>query len=144
MKKYLTLSVILTFVLIVGSSCKKESAPVDARDKFVGTWKGTVTLKIPSLSIDQSESTTQAISKSSSTQNQIVFDGSAKASVNGNGYTYNEWTETVTDPSVGTIIFIFNGTGSISGSVITESGTVKTTILGTTYSGTWSSILNKQ
>lgn len=144
MKKYLTLSVILTFILIVGSSCKKESAPVDARDKFVGTWKGTFTLKIPGLSIDQSESATQVISKSSSTQNQILFDGSTKASVNGNGYTYIEWTETVTNPNVGSIIFIFNGTGSISGSVITESGTVKTTILGITYSGTWSSILNKQ
>ena len=136
---------LLFLLLVLGvtfSSCKKDTPVVtDNRDKFVGTWNGTININIPDLLINSSENISEDYTKSSSNSNQIVIDASQTANVNGNSYTYNEFTETIDDPTYGTIVFIFNGTGTINGSNIIESGTVSTVIQGQTYNGTWSSNL---
>lgn len=140
---------LLALLLIVGvvfSSCKKEDpvTPTDARDKFVGTWNGTQTIVISGLGINSSDAVSETHAKSSTNANQIIIDGSLIANVNGNSYTYNQFTETITDPTLGTVVFIFNGTGTINGTNIVETGTVSTIVQGQSYNGTWSTNLVKQ
>ena len=134
-------------LLVLGvafSSCKKDTPVVDVRDKFVGTWNGTQNITIPDLSINSSDFYSEVYSKSTSNTNQIIINSDQTASVNGNSYTYNQFTETTTDPTYGTIVFIFNGIGTINGTNIIESGTVSTIIQGQSYNGTWSGNLVKQ
>ena len=141
---------LLSLLLIIGvvfSSCKKDDpvVPTDPRDKFVGTWSGTYSVVIPGLGINYSDIATVAYTKSSTNANQIIIDTDQTANVNGNSYTYNQFTETQNDPTLGTVVFIFNGVGSINGTTnITESGTVSTIIQGQTYNGTWSGNMVKQ
>jgi hypothetical protein len=65
------------------------------------------------------------------------------AVVNGNSYKYDEYTVSTAIGDI-TISMKFNGTGNLSGNVISESGTVNYTLAGVSYPGTWSSTLNKQ
>lgn len=142
----------LFLMLFLGSallfSCKKDSpaatVATDQRDKFVGTWKGNQTINIPDLNVNNTDLVNEVFSKSSSSQNQIIIDGTQTANVNNNSYTYNEFTQVVNDPSLGDIVIIVNGTGTANGSNITESGVLYTVIQGVTYNGTWSSNLVKQ
>lgn len=142
----------LFLMLFVGSallfSCKKDSptttTATDARDKFVGTWSGNQTVVIPDLSINSTDLVSELITKSSSSQNQIIIDGTQTANVNSNSYTYNQFTEVINDPNVGDIVLIINGTGTVNGSNIIESGVLYTIVQGVTYNGTWSSNLVKQ
>jgi len=145
-KNKATLVTLLFLSIMVLSSCEKE--PTDERDKFVGTWKGTENLTIPSLSLSLSDQVTYIILKSDSDTKQIIFldEGAASdmtANVNGNAYTYDEYTETGTYEGE-TVSLKLNGGGSINGNVITELGTLIFYILGEEYPGTWSSTLNKQ
>lgn len=143
MKK--NLFALLLLVGVVLSSCSKDTPAVtDARDKFVGTWSGTQRIIIPDLGLDNSDNVSEVHTKSTSNSNQIIIDGSQTANVNGNSYTYNQFTVTENDPTLGTIMLIFNGNGTINGSNIIESGTLSTVIQGQTYNGTWSSNLVKQ
>ena len=139
------ISILLILGVILFSSCKKDTpAATDARDKFVGTWSGTQRIVIPGLGIDNSSTVSEPYTKSTTNSNQIIIDGTETANVNGNSYTYNEFTITDTDPTLGTIVMIVNGTGTINGSNIVESGTLSTVIQGQTYNGTWSGNLVKQ
>ena len=139
---------LLSLLLVLGvlfTSCKKDSPAVtDNRDKFVGTWNGTQRIVIPDLAVDYSQNISGEDISLSSSSNQIVIDFSKTAIVNGNSYTYNQFTETTTDPTYGDIIIIFNGTGTINGSNIVEGGTCNTIIQGQTFNGTWSGNLVKQ
>jgi hypothetical protein len=135
---------IQAFLLITLISCSKEDT--DDRDKFIGTWKGTVTMIVPGMSINSSSASTQVVSKGTTNPNQIVFteEGeSTTANVNGNGYTYDDYTQTGTIQGE-TVSIKITGNGSINGNVITESGTIKIYVLGQEFPGTWSSTLNKQ
>ena len=144
MKKILTATLLFAGILFI-SSCKKDTpAATDARDKFVGTWAGTQRILIPGLGVDYSDNVSEPFTKSSSNSNQIIIDGTQTANVNGNSYTYDQFTITDTDPTLGTIVMIVNGTGTINGSNIIESGTLSTVIQGQTYNGTWSGNLVKQ
>jgi hypothetical protein len=129
-------------VALIFTSCKKEDA-VDPRDKFVGNWSGNFNFSIPELSINESTTWDSPISKSGSNSNQIIVDGNS-ANVNGNSYTYNQFTISEDIPNLGVVVFLFNGIGTLNGSNLNESGTVSTVIQGTTYSGTWSTNLVKQ
>lgn len=145
MKKNSLILMLLAAVMMT-SSCKKEKV-VDARDQFVGSWSGNGNFTIPDLQINYSDVSAQTITKNSSNSNQInISDASEShvASVNGNSYTYSEYTATVEDPTLGTMVWIINGIGTINGSNILESGTVRTVIQGSTYYGTWTSNMVKQ
>ena len=140
----------LLFSLAVASlifvSCKKEDAPstpVDARDKFVGTWIGSYRTQIPTLSVDETSNDTTLITKSTTNSNQILVD-SLPANVSGNSYTYVQYSETFEDPTVGTVVYTLNGNGTLSGSNLVETGTLNFLVQGTSYPGTWSSNLVKQ
>lgn len=138
----LFISALLLITLI--SSCKKEET--DDRDKFIGTWKGTVSMTVSGFDINSSDASTQIITKGSVNPNQIIFTEAGEtvtANVNGNGYTYDEYTQTGTIEGT-TVSVKVTGNGSINGNVITESGTIKVYLLGQEYPGSWSSILNKQ
>jgi hypothetical protein len=133
-----------SFLLITLISCSKEET--DDRDKFVGNWKGTVTMIVPGMSINSSDASIQVVSKGTANPKQIIFSEageSTTANVNGNGYTYDESIQTGTIEGE-TVSIKVNGTGSINGNVITESGTIKIYVLGQEFSGSWSSTLNKQ
>lgn len=147
--KTIRLLAILWLLTHAFTQCKKDDASgSDQRDKFVGTWKGTSTMVIPDLMLNQSESVTYNISKSTVNSNQIIITspGSSeqlKANVNGNVYTYDDFTYTETDQGM-TVVITFKGGGSINGNLINEQGTLKLSVNGMTYNGTWSSTLNKQ
>lgn len=145
-KLKVTLFTLLFFVIMVLSFCEKE--PADERDKFVGTWKGTFNVTIPDISVNVSDPVTYTISKDSGNPKQIFFDEAGSilgmtATVNGNAYTYDEYTEITTIEGI-TYSLRFNGGGSINGNVITELGIFRIYVLGEEYPGTWSSTLNKQ
>jgi hypothetical protein len=131
-------------LLITLISCKKDDT--DDRDKFVGTWKGTGNITVSGMGINISDATTQVITKGTSNPDQIIFTESGvstTANVNGNAYTYDDYTQTETIEGE-TVSIKFTGQGSINGNVITETGTIKIYMLGQEFPGTWSSTLNKQ
>jgi len=153
MKKFNFLFGAMLLLAIVGS-CKKDEA-VDERDKFVGTWKGTTTTSVPDLSINDTKPITLTISKNKINPKQLdITDGedSYTAIVNGNTYTYNDftWTGTIEledeegNPYTVTASYKMTGTGSINGSSITESGTIRLFVVGEEYPGAWSRTLVKQ
>ena len=141
----------LFLMLFVGSallfSCKKDSpastTATDPRDKFVGTWSGNVRIQFPSLTYDETSNDSHVITKSTLNSNQIIIDGET-ANVNGNSYTYVEFTQTEQDATYGTIVETYNGVGTLNGSNLIESGTVVGVVQGVSVNGTWSSNLVKQ
>jgi hypothetical protein len=138
----LFISAFLLITLI--TSCKKEET--DDRDKFIGTWKGTVNMTVSGLGINSSDPSTQIITKGTVNPKQIIFTEAGQtstANVNGNAYTYDEYTQTETVQGQ-TVSVKVTGNGSINGNVLTESGTIKVYLLGQEYPGSWSSTLNKQ
>lgn len=143
----------LFLILFAGSallfSCKKDSpatsTATDARDKFVGTWSGSHNERVPDLSIDETSQSSFTIVKHPINSNQIIIDDTQIANVNGNSYTYVQFNITETDPSTGLdILATYNGTGTLNGTNLVESGTMSILSVGTTFNGTWSSNLVKQ
>ena len=133
-------------VVSVIASCKKETT--DDRAKFIGTWSGTINLIIPDLSLNGNKAELLTISAGTASSNQIILTQTGSTivptgNVSGNSYTYNEYTSTAISNGI-TITSKFNGTGTLTGNTITESGTIVYTIGTATYSGTWSSSLTKQ
>lgn len=125
-------------ILCIGfSSCTKEKI-IDLRDDFVGQYKGTSSFSLPVLSMNSTDNVNFSITKSSSNSSQIIIDNQI-ANVSSNTYTYVEFTETINNPTYGTVVMIFNGKGTYLGGTIYENGTVKVVIAGTTFTGTWSS-----
>jgi hypothetical protein len=124
----------------------KDNSSSDARDKFIGTWKGEGTISVTSV-IDNTDTISHVISKSTVNANQIIIStpgsGSVQtASVEGNTYTYETYTETRTINGI-TITGEFTGSGTISGNTINESGNVQLTLANITYPGTWTSTLTR-
>jgi hypothetical protein len=144
MKKLLFISILAIFAVL--SSCKKDE-DVDARLAFVGTWAGTQTLAIPSLTLSETFDVNFAISVSSDDSKKILLtsDGEIlKATVSGSTYTYDKYTYTTDDGSGNTMTVEMQGTGTISGNKINETGTVRLYYMGAEFPGTWSSSLTKQ
>jgi hypothetical protein len=144
MKKVLFISFLAIFTIL--SSCKKEE-DVDPRLAFVGSWAGTQTIAITSLGLSDSFNFNQTISLSADDNKKILLtsDGEIlKATVSGSSYTYDKYSYTSDDGSGNTMTIEMQGTGTISGNKINETGTVKLYYLGGEYPGTWSSTLTKQ
>jgi hypothetical protein len=145
MKKFkLFLSAFLLVSLI--TSCKKDTT--DVRDKFLGTWTGTINLIIPALSTNSGKVEIMTITAGTANASQIIFTQTGSTvvptgNVSGSMYTYDEYTSTAISNGV-TITSKFDGTGTLNGNTITESGTIVYTIGTTAYPGTWSSSLTKQ
>lgn len=136
---------ILSLLLLVGvvlTSCSKET-PVDARDKFVGDFQGTFQYQFTG-SASQSSTSTHVITKSSTNSNQIIIDGTQVANVNGNSYTYVQYTQIEQDPTYGAVTLTLNGVGTLNGANLNESGTLSMIVQGTQINGNWSSNLVKQ
>lgn len=143
MKKLFYFSSLLAILFI--SSCKKDD--VDPRDVYVGTYNCSQRELINSLGYNETYTFSQAITKSTSNSNQILFndpDGGSEswaATVNGSSYTYEVNAYTDEDG----ITTTRTGSGSINGKVITEQGTLKISLPnGQTYTGTWSNVMNRQ
>lgn len=140
MKKAFLFIVVLGFLFV---SCSKDET--DDRDQFVGTWKGTQTLSIPSLYYNETYSGTLIITKSSGDDSKILINSDGEvmsATVSGKSYIYEEYS--YTDYSGSSPITITQrGSGTINGNTITESGTLTFFIDGETYPGTWSTTLTK-
>ena len=144
--KKISLLLMMSIATLMFVSCKKESAtttPTDPRDKFVGNWSGTMHFTIPTLAVDQTSNETHIIIKSNTNSNQILVD-SIPANVNGNSYTYVQYTETYDDPTLGTVVYTLNGVGNLNGTNLTESGTLNMVAQGVSYPGSWSSNMVKQ
>jgi hypothetical protein len=140
MKKSFNLFLSIAFIAIF-AACSKEKVAVDPREKFLGEWSGTITLTVPSANFTDTDEITHTIKKDDSNPNQIIIDDEQKAVVSGNTYTYIPFTETSTNPP-GTISF--TGTGTLSGTTLTESGTISGNVSGVPVNGTWSSSLTKK
>ena len=139
----LFIGALLLVVLVI--SCKK--AVTDDTLKFIGTWTGTNNEIVPGLGSNSSNPVSLTITKGT-TADQIVLTqtGTTKvrtANASGSGYTYVEYTGTSTSQGI-TVSMKMNGSGTLNGSVITESGTVVYTLGGQNYPGTWSSTITKQ
>jgi hypothetical protein len=135
---------ILLISLVI--SCTKEKT--DDRDKFIGSWAGTINLVVPGLSSNTSNAESLVITKGTASDNQIILTQTGSTmvptgKVSGNTYTYDEYNVTSSYSGI-TITAKFNGTGTISGNAITESGTIVYNMGGIVYPGTWSSTLTKQ
>ncbi len=149
------------------SACKKDkdtASPVDARDKFLGTWKGDI---IPSglpPTLPASIKVTYIFSKNPNNANELLINATVDpalqssvtisnpltATITGSSYTYKEFNITLTFPTPpppplpGVITAKCTGTGTINaeGKVITESGNWSNTTF--SLSNNWSSTLTKQ
>lgn len=143
-KSFLFLSIALLSIVFV--SCKKDDAPVDARDQFVGRWFGNFTFSIPAAGVNDTDTLSHIITKNPAIANQIIIDSVQYATVNGNSFTYLPYTDSETDPTTGAVTtFTFNGSGSIAnGTTMTETGTIIITSSGVTLNGTFSANLTKQ
>jgi len=133
-------------IFTVLSSCKKDE-DIDARLAFVGTWAGTQTIAIPSLSLSESFDLSFAISLSADDNKKILLtaDGEIlKATVSGSTYTYDKYSYTSDDGNGNTMTVEMQGSGTLAGNKINESGTVRIYYLGAEFPGTWSSTLTKQ
>ena len=140
----LFLSAILLVSLI--TSCKKDTTNV--RDKFLGTWTGTINLIIPALGTNGGKVEILTITAGTASASQIILTQTGSTvvptgNVSGSTYTYDEYSSTAVSNGV-TITSKFDGTGTINGNTITESGTIVYIIGTATYPGTWSSSLSKQ
>jgi len=144
MKKVFFVCAMVSIALF--SSCAKEE--IDERDKFCGDWKGTYVMSAPSVDYYETVTEEFTIQKKSGSNNEIEIlqgEGSPNitATVNGNSFTYNEYT--VTESVEGeTVTLVINGGAQINGSVMNETGIFTLHIFGESYSGTWSSTMNKQ
>jgi|GEM_PF-1441669 len=139
MKKLLFM-VLAINVLFAG--CKKDEESTDTRAQFVGSYNSTLTIKVPALMWDESFTHVYSFAKSAEAGKLTVTDdtgGVMTATVSGNGYTYDKHTVSQTTGGVTTTIEV-TGTGSISGTTITESGAYNVLYAGTTYPGTWSCV----
>jgi hypothetical protein len=132
---------IAAVLLLVFQSCEKKEK--DPRDKFVGTWKGLYTVKIDLLNISESDSVTVEIAKDTANPNQILIDDQ-EAVVTGDAYTYKEITDGDIDPVLGPVIVTLNGSGTLLGSTISETGQLKIKTATLNIAGTWSQNLKKQ
>jgi hypothetical protein len=134
-------------VLIISSiiSCKKDTT--DERDKFIGTWIGIINSIVPGMGSNTSKLETLTITKgTASNEINLTQTGSTlilTANVSSSNYTYVEYTQSATGGGI-TVSTTYDGTGTLNGFTITESGTLTYTIAGTPYPGTWSSTLDKQ
>lgn len=137
-KQNLLIALIMLFFL--STSCEKEDK--DERDKFVGTWKGTFTTKIPEMDYENTQAVEYEIEKVEGTEDKLIVGGQ-DAFVNGNTYTYEDFTETQNSDGT-TMTMEVTGGGSLEGSVISESGTLTINAYGEQLNGSWSSTLNKQ
>lgn len=138
MKKIKNLFFVMLIMVVLIASCTKEET--DDRDKFIGTWKGTVNLIIPGIG-NSSSSSTYIITKGTNLR-QIIFtesEGTSTANVNGNEFNYDETTQSETIE--GQTYFVkIDGSGYINGDVIKESGIFTIYLLGLEYPGTWSGL----
>lgn len=119
-------------LLSVISSCKKEEE--DERDKFVGTWAG----KLFFSQIGTEYDITLTITKSNTNPTQISI-GQNIATVNGDNYTYKEFTSHLG------IYGNYTGGGEIDGNELVESGLI--TSDGAPYQGNlgeWFTLLTRQ
>jgi|Wag4MinimDraft_6_1082665.scaffolds.fasta_scaffold00297_7 hypothetical protein len=137
-KDFLAIAIVILLVL---QSCEKKEK--DPRDKFVGTWKGLYTVKIDMLNLSESDSVTVVIEKDTANPSQILID-EMEAVINGDAYTYKEVSEGDIDPVLGPIIVTLNGSGTLLGSNITETGQLKIKTATLNIAGTWSQNLKKQ
>ncbi len=145
MKNLSTFLVALLCVTLF-NSCKKEAT--DTRPQFIGTWNGTNSMIVSALNSNSSNAVSITIADGTGNSNQIVLSQAGStvartAVVNGNSYKYDEYSGTTSLGDL-SISMKLNGTGTLNGNVISESGTVVITVAGVDYSGTWSSTLNKQ
>ena len=141
------LILLLIGLSIAFSSCKKDEAVTDQRDKYVGKWIGTQTIKFTDIGSSDSFPVTYMVTKGTGTS-QIKFTDSDDASiiltanVDNTTHVYDKYTQT--DNSSGTLIYMEQtGTGSISGNTITDSGNLLLQMDGYNYYGTWTQTLTK-
>lgn len=140
------------------SSCKKNEPKVDAREQFLGAWKGTI-IYIVGTSTNSFDRYV-VIKKTDNSLNKITISNFSNATnfavsftgtVNGSTVTFDQWVDTFYNEDKDkkpktTYTFTQNGTGSISGSTLTSTGKVKVLIDDDTdpLDGTWSCIWTKQ
>ena len=141
------LILLLISITVAFSSCKKDDSVTDTRDKYVGKWIGTQTVKFTDSGSTDSFPVTYQITKGT-VNNQIKFTDSDDASiiltayVDNTTHVYDKYTQT--DNSSGTLIYMEQtGTGSISGNTITDSGNLLLQMDGYNYYGTWTQKLTK-
>lgn len=136
----------LSAIMVLMTSCKKdEEDKVDARDQFVGTYSGALTINIPEQQSTDVLNGVIIITKSSEASKIVITDGTQirKAVVNGSKYEYEKFTKTVIVEGT-TITMELTGSGTIEDGKITESGPMTITFLDKSYTGTWSSAYTKQ
>jgi hypothetical protein len=110
MKKMLFIYAFSLLVMPEIISCEKEE---DERDKFAGTWTGT--LYFDRIATEYSPTVT--ITKSTTNSMQILI-GQNTATIYGNSYTYEPFTSHIG------IAGNYTGTGTINGDELTESGLI--------------------
>jgi hypothetical protein len=126
MKK--NLFALLLLVGVVFSSCSKDTPAVtDARDKFVGTWSGTVNVYDMGTLVGTT-TTSYTVTKDATSSDRILFNDNGavnSAIVNGSSYSTSY---TQGDASFSTLC---NGSGVLNGNSIIENGTYTVTDLST-------------
>jgi len=139
---------LLFLLLVLGvtfSSCKKDTPIVDARDKFVGTWNGTVNVYEAGALLG-SGPRSFSISKDANNSSRILINDAVSgyinmpATVNGNTYIVSNYTY-----SDGSSSYVDNFSGVLNGNSINENGSSVETDLttGDVYSYTSTTNLSK-
>ena len=141
---------IIAVALLIGllMSCKKDEAPVDVRDPYIGTWAGTQFTSIPSMLIfNQSDAVQLSITKGSTPTEIKVLDLTSNmqytATINSKGHIYND--AFLSDNTSGTVFSErISGWGEFSGNTLIETGDIVFIIDANTYNGSWSRTLTRK
>lgn len=143
--KPLTLLALGAFFIIF-SACQQKTEDTDAREQYLGTWTGTVTIIVPSQSINRTDVDKEVVTKTANRRNKITLTsqpdttGYITTTVNGSSITFDPVA--VED---GIENGIRGGTGTINGKTLTASGTLKyLSREGTPHDGTWSATWSKE
>ena len=140
------LLLLFSLAIVLMTSCKKdEKEKIDARDQFVGTYSGALTINIPEQQSTDVLNGVIIITKSSESSKIVITDGTQirKAVVSGNKYEYEKFTKIVIVEGT-TITMEMTGSGTIKDGKITESGPMTISFLDKSYTGTWTSAYTKQ
>lgn len=147
MKQLIFLTLCATLTLF--SACKKNDAEVDARDQFLGTWKGTL---IPIIGQDvYAFERLLLIKKTDNSSNKITLTDlndktEITGTVNGKTVTLDQWVEKREDKNSSKYTFTYSsGTGNVCGTSLAATGTLSLSIDGVDKGkGTWSCVWTKQ
>lgn len=134
----------LFLLLLIIISCTRE--PQDFRDKFTGTYRGTVTFDLPGWQHTKQNNAyiTKGIGETELAIQNLGISSYSIAVLNNNTYTYYPFQIGSTDNCGVTSVAMYRGRGTFSGDSLCETGTITVSSNGVSETGGWTTRMKKE